>query len=38
MNEIEEVVDNPGNGNIVNIQLVALDEEQQQVKRTFKLG
>jgi hypothetical protein len=38
MNEIEKVVDDPCNGDIVNVELVALDEKKQEVERTFELG
>lgn len=33
----QKVVGDLGDGNVVDIQLVALDKKQQQVKRTFKL-
>ena len=38
VNKGQEIVDDFGNRNIVNIQFVPLDKKKQEVKRTFKLG
>src|SRR5690606_13728641 len=35
---IEEIVGNPRNGYIVDIEVVAFDKKQQQIKWTLKLG
>lgn len=34
----QEIIDDPGDGYIIYIQLVPFDKEQKQIKRTFKLG
>jgi hypothetical protein len=38
MNESKKVIDDPGDGNIINIKFVPLNKKEQQVKRAFKLG
>jgi len=35
---IQEVVDNIGDGNIINIQFIPLNKKEQEVKWAFKLG
>jgi hypothetical protein len=37
MNINQEILNDAGDGNIVNIQLVSLDEKKQQVEGSFKL-
>jgi hypothetical protein len=35
---LQEIVDDTGDGYIVNVQLIPLYKKQQEVKRAFKLG
>ena len=37
MNKIQEIIDDFGNWNVVNIDLISLDKKKQQVEWTFKL-
>jgi hypothetical protein len=36
--ERQKVVDDFGDGNVVNVQFIPLNEKEQQVERAFKLG
>ena len=38
MDKSQEVINDFGDWNIINIKLVALDKEKKKVKRPFKLG
>lgn len=37
MNKSKKIVNNARNGNIIDIQFIALNEKQQQIEWTFKL-
>lgn len=37
MNIVKKIIDNTGDRNIVNIQLIPLNKEKQEVKRALKL-
>jgi hypothetical protein len=37
MDKIQEVINDPGDGYIVYIQFISINEEKKEVKRAFKL-
>jgi hypothetical protein len=38
MDIIHEIVDDTGDGDIINIQFIPFNKEKQEIKRSFKLG
>ena len=38
MDKVEEVINDPGNRNIVNVQFITFNKKKQKIKRPFKLG